>query len=82
MVADETASTRGYRVDVVRSGAWWAITIPALDGVFSQTMMEGIPMLIIQRQLEHVSLATTDRYLAHIAPKQVIETMGEREWSP
>jgi len=47
-----------------------------------ELMMEGIPMPIIQRQLGHVSLATTDRYLAHIAPKQVIETMGRREWSP
>jgi len=47
-----------------------------------ELMMEGIPMPIIQRQLGHVSLATTDRYLSHIAPKQVIETMGKREWSP
>ena len=47
-----------------------------------ELMMEGIPMPIIQRQLGHVSLATTDRYLAHIAPKQVIETMAKREWSP
>ena len=37
MVTDETALTNGYRVDVIRSGAWWAITVPALDGVFSQT---------------------------------------------
>jgi len=47
-----------------------------------ELMMEGVPMPIIQRQLGHVSLATTDRYLSHIAPKQVIETMGKREWSP
>jgi len=47
-----------------------------------ELMMEGIPMPIIQRQLGHVSFATTDRYLLHIAPKQVIETMGKREWSP
>ncbi|MCL1693701.1 MAG: site-specific integrase [Actinomycetia bacterium] len=47
-----------------------------------ELMMEGVPMPIIQRQLGHVSLATTDRYLSHIAPKQVIETMGRREWSP
>ena len=47
-----------------------------------ELMMEGIPMPIIQRQLGHVSLATTDRYLAHIAPKQVIETMAKRVWSP
>ncbi len=37
MVTDETALANDYRVDVVRSGAWWAITVPALDGVFSQT---------------------------------------------
>ncbi len=47
-----------------------------------ELMMEGIPMPIIQQQLGHVSLATTDRYLSHIAPKQVIETMGRREWKP
>ncbi len=28
--------------------------------------MEGVPMPIIQRQLGHPSLATTDRYLAHV----------------
>jgi len=47
-----------------------------------ELMMEGIPMPIIQQQLGHASLATTDRYLSHIAPKQVIETMGNRVWSP
>ncbi|MCL1693696.1 MAG: site-specific integrase [Actinomycetia bacterium] len=47
-----------------------------------ELMMEGVPMPIIQQQLGHASLATTDRYLAHIAPKQVIETMSNREWSP
>lgn len=36
MATDEGAITNGYRVEVVRSGAWWAITVPALDGVFSQ----------------------------------------------
>jgi site-specific recombinase XerD len=30
--------------------------------------MEGVEMPIIQRQLGHTSLATTDRYLNHIAP--------------
>ena len=25
-----------YRVEVVRSGDWWAITVPDLDGAFSQ----------------------------------------------
>jgi predicted RNase H-like HicB family nuclease len=37
MMTDEASSMNGYRVDVVRSGAWWAITVPELEGVFSQT---------------------------------------------
>ncbi len=47
-----------------------------------ELMMEGIAMPIIQQQLGHASLATTSIYLSHIAPKDVIETMGRREWSP
>lgn len=47
-----------------------------------ELMMEGVAMPIIQRQLGHVSLATTETYLAHIAPKEVIETMQKREWEP
>ncbi len=46
-----------------------------------ELMMEGIPMRIIQQQLGHTSLATTDRYLAHIAPREVIEAMQGRAWS-
>ena len=33
MTADEA---HGYRVRAVRSGTWWAMTIPELPGVFSQ----------------------------------------------
>lgn len=47
-----------------------------------ELMMEGVEIAIIQRQLGHVSLATTAVYLSHIAPKQVIETMRKREWKP
>ena len=46
-----------------------------------ELMMEGVPMPIIQSQLGHASLATTDTYLAHIAPKQVIDTIRKRVWS-
>ena len=42
--------------------------------------MEEVPITIIQRQLGHISLATTDRYLNHSAPKQLIDRIGEREW--
>ena len=44
--------------------------------------MERVEMPIIQRQLGHSSLATTDRYLNHIAPQQVIEAIAKRDWSP
>jgi site-specific recombinase XerD len=47
-----------------------------------ELMMEGVEMPIIQRQLGHVSLATTAVYLNHIAPRQVIETMRKRDWTP
>ncbi len=47
-----------------------------------ELMMEGVPVPIIQSQLGHASLATTDRYLRHIAPKDLVEVMQRREWSP
>lgn len=47
-----------------------------------ELMMEGVEIPVIQRQLGHVSLATTSIYLNHIAPKQVIETMRKRAWEP
>ena len=45
----------GFRVEAVRSGDWWAITVPALRGVFSQakrlsrveaTAREAIAMML------------------------------------
>jgi site-specific recombinase XerD len=42
---------------------------------------EGTPANLIQAQLGHASLATTDRYLRHIAPQQLVDTMRAREWS-
>ncbi|MCH7584917.1 MAG: tyrosine-type recombinase/integrase [Acidobacteria bacterium] len=46
-----------------------------------ELMWEGTPMPIIQRQLGHANLATTQRYLDHIAPKDVVEMMQQREWA-
>ena len=46
-----------------------------------ELLMEGVPIPIIQRQLGHASLQTTDTYLSHIAPKQVLEFMSERSWA-
>ena len=47
----------------------------------AQLRAEGIDIGIISRQLGHSSIATTARYLDHIAPQAVIETMREREWA-
>jgi site-specific recombinase XerD len=41
---------------------------------------EGVPMNVIQAALGHSSLATTSRYLAHVAPQHVIETLKARTW--
>lgn len=46
-----------------------------------ELMMEGIPVPIIQQQLGHSSLATTDRYVSHLAPVDLIARMRERSWS-
>jgi integrase len=45
-----------------------------------ELMMEGVPVPIIQQQLGHSSLATTDRYVGHLAPIDLIARMQEREW--
>ena len=39
---------------------------------------EGVPMPIIQKALGHSSLQTTDRYLRHVAPIDVIDAMKNR----
>ena len=42
---------------------------------------EGVPATLIQRQLGHGSLGTTNTYLQSIASAEVIEAMGNREWA-
>lgn len=44
--------------------------------------IEGVPVPVIQQQLGHTSLVTTDRYLRHLAPKDVVEAIQRREWEP
>lgn len=46
----------------------------------SELAAEGIPMNLIQAQLGHSSLATTSRYLDHIAPTQLIRAIQARPW--
>lgn len=45
-----------------------------------ELLMEGVPIPVIQQQLGHASLQTTDTYLSHIAPKQVLEFIAARNW--
>jgi len=43
--------------------------------------MEGVPVHVIMRQLGHSSLNTTERYISHVAPAQLVSAMHAREWS-
>jgi site-specific recombinase XerD len=43
---------------------------------------EGLPAEVIQEQLGHESLASTDRYLRRVPPKDRIGALQRRQWSP
>lgn len=47
----------------------------------AELMAEGVPANVIQDQLGHSSLATTDVYLRHIAPTERVQRLREREWA-
>ena len=47
----------------------------------AQLREEGVDIGIISKQLGHRSIATTARYLDHIAPCDVINAMTRRTWS-
>lgn len=42
---------------------------------------EGTPLHLLQQQLGHQWLATTDRYIRHLHPATVIEAMKNRDWT-
>jgi site-specific recombinase XerD len=46
----------------------------------AQLRAEGVDIGIISKQLGHRSIATTARYLDHIAPVAVVEAIRAREW--
>lgn len=41
---------------------------------------EGVGVHVIRKQLGHGSLATTDRYIDHLRPRDVIDAMQARSW--
>jgi integrase/recombinase XerD len=46
----------------------------------AQLREEGVDIGIISKQLGHTSIATTARYLDHIAPIAVVEAIRSRNW--
>ena len=44
--------------------------------------MNGTPVNVIQAQLGHASLATTDRYLRRIAPADLLAALKLPAWTP
>ena len=42
---------------------------------------EGTPIHVIQAQLGHSSVATTDRYVKHLNPAAVVKAMQSRTWT-
>jgi integrase len=45
-----------------------------------ELMREGVPILVISRQLGHSSLGITQRYLDHLEPGEVVAAMQARSW--
>jgi site-specific recombinase XerD len=45
-----------------------------------ELVAEGVPVNVISRQLGHANSSVTARYLDHVAPAAVIETMQRRRW--
>lgn len=41
---------------------------------------EGVPLHVIQQQLGHTNLATTDRYIRHLSAAEVVAAMKGRTW--
>lgn len=43
---------------------------------------EGVDLRVISAQLGHASIATTDRYVRHLMPQDVLRAISERTWGP
>ena len=81
MTADEPPA---YRVRAIRSGNWWAITVPALPGVFSQARRLDQVEAMAREAIAMMLGVTTDQ-VGRIKPEieppglaaSVIETMHD-----
>ena len=47
-----------------------------------ELLREGVPLTVIRKQLGHADLSTTDVYLDHLMPSEVVDTIRRREWYP
>lgn len=45
-----------------------------------ELMREGVPLLVIQRQLGHSSLQITERYVNHLEPGELVAIIRDRSW--
>lgn len=50
-------------------------------GFAVQAVRAGLALPTLQAALGHASLATTDRYVRHVAPEELLEAMRTRIWS-
>lgn len=46
----------------------------------NEMRQEGVSTWLIMKQLGHSNIQTTERYLDHLSPKELIDTMEQREW--
>jgi site-specific recombinase XerD len=46
----------------------------------AELALEGVPVHVIRRQLGHASLATTERYIDHLMPMDIVGAMQLRQW--
>ena len=69
------------RVTNIRQAVVHRWTVDAASQQVGQGLRWGfVTINQIQQQLGHASLATTSRYLDHIAPQTLLETLRQRTW--
>ena len=46
----------------------------------SELAKENVPLILISQQLGHSNISTTDAYIRHLCPEEVISVIKDREW--